>query len=69
MIDTGSLVRCLAALDARAKTIVRRSFHDDRTAEDIARELQTTAGNVRVLRHRAIAQLRRCLDANRSEAE
>jgi RNA polymerase sigma-70 factor (ECF subfamily) len=69
MIETTALVRCLATLDARSKTVVRGSYHDDRSAEDIALELQTTPGNVRVLRHRALAQLRRCLDAHRSEAE
>jgi RNA polymerase sigma-70 factor (ECF subfamily) len=61
-IDTGALVRCLSALDPRGRTVVYLSFNEDRSAEDIATVVETTAGNVRVLRHRAIAQLRKCLD-------
>jgi RNA polymerase sigma-70 factor (ECF subfamily) len=41
---------------------VALSFQQDRTAEEVAERLGTTAGNVRVLRHRAVAALRRCLD-------
>ena len=61
-IDTGALVRCLNALDARGRTVVYLSFNEDRSAEHIATVVETTASNVRVLRHRAIAALRRCLD-------
>lgn len=67
MIETGALVRCLAALDARARAVVHLSFQEERTTEEIATELETTTGNVRVLRHRAIAALRRCLDGGRRE--
>jgi hypothetical protein len=38
------------------------SFNEERSAEEIAARLETTPGNVRLLRHRAVAQLRRCLD-------
>lgn len=61
-VETGALVHCLSALDLRARTIVNFSFHDGRSAEEIAKVFETTAGNVRVLRHRALAALRRCLD-------
>ncbi len=62
LIDTGALVHCLAALDLRGRMVVNLSFHEERSADEIAKVLETTAGNVRVLRHRAIASLRRCLD-------
>lgn len=62
-IDTGALARCLLELDARGRTVVHLSFTEGRSAEQIATVVETTAGNVRVLRHRAVAQLRRCLDA------
>lgn len=61
-IDTGALARCLAGLDARGRTVVYLSFTEGHSAEQIATAVETTPGNVRVLRHRAVAQLRRCLD-------
>ena len=61
-IGTGALVRCLASLDERARSVVYLSFRDERSANEIAATLETTIGNVRVLRHRAIAALRACLD-------
>jgi RNA polymerase sigma-70 factor (ECF subfamily) len=61
-VDTGALVPCVAALDLRGRMVVMLSFYEERPAEHIAQALETTAGNVRVLRHRAIAALRRCLD-------
>jgi len=61
-IGTSALVRCLAALDERARTVVYLSFREEQSADEIAGTLATTAGNVRVLRHRAIAELRACLD-------
>jgi RNA polymerase sigma-70 factor (ECF subfamily) len=62
LIDVDTLVRCLAALDTRARLVVELSFHEQRSADEIALKLAITPGNVRVLRHRAVAQLRRCLD-------
>jgi len=66
-IETGALVRCVAALDLRGRMVVTMSFLEQRSAEEIAKALETTAGNVRVLRHRAIAGLRRCLDGGLSD--
>ena len=64
-MDKGALTRCLSALDARWRTVVYLSFTEGKAAEEIASALETTPGNVRVLRHRAVAQLRRCLDKRR----
>ena len=61
-VDLGALYRCLERLDLRARSVVHLSFYRDKSADEIAGVLATTAGNVRVLRHRAVAQLRRCLD-------
>ncbi len=61
-IDQGALYGCLRRLDARGRRVVYLSFHEQESAEQIALALTTTAGNVRVLRHRAVAQLRECLD-------
>ena len=62
MIDVTAMQRCLVRLDVRARSVLHLSFIREKSADDIARALETTPGNVRVLRHRALAQLRRCLD-------
>lgn len=61
-VELGALVRCLGGLELRARQIVLLTFQHDRSADEIAAELTLTAGNVRVVRHRALAALRRCLD-------
>ena len=55
--------RCLAALRERDRTIVIQTFYAERATEEIATALGMTAGAVRVGRHRALAQMRECLDA------
>jgi RNA polymerase sigma-70 factor (ECF subfamily) len=67
-LDAPALYRCLVKLELRSRVVVQMCFHDDATAEEIGVHLGLTAGNVRVLRHRAIAQLRSCLDRGQ-EAE
>ncbi|HXU04092.1 MAG TPA: sigma-70 family RNA polymerase sigma factor [Polyangia bacterium] len=62
-IDTEALWRCLRALEERARRVLMLSFNDERSADEIATLLAISAVNVRVLRHRSIAALRRCLDA------
>lgn len=62
LTETAALLRCFDALDARAKQVVVMSFQEEHSAEEIARVLATTSGNVRVLRHRALHALRSCLD-------
>jgi RNA polymerase sigma-70 factor (ECF subfamily) len=62
-IDAMAILRCFGALDARAQEVLLLSFHDERPADEIAGLFGTTAGNVRVLRHRAILALRQCLEA------
>lgn len=62
-LDSGALVRCMSKLDARARTVLRLSFQAESAVGEIARVLDTSAGNVRVVRHRALASLRQCLDS------
>jgi RNA polymerase sigma-70 factor (ECF subfamily) len=69
LVETGPLLRCLDALEARARRVIVLSFHEDRSAEEISSELALSAGNVRVMRHRALAALRKCLDGNRAGSE
>jgi RNA polymerase sigma-70 factor (ECF subfamily) len=61
-VDLGALMRCLGKLEERARLVVTLSFHEGQASDSVAATLGTTAGNVRVLRHRAVAALRRCLD-------
>ena len=67
-VDMAALLRCLDGLDARSRRVVTLSFNEERPAEDVAGALGTSAGNVRVIRHRAVAALRRCLDAKGEQA-
>ncbi len=57
-----ALIRCVAALDQRSRSVVMLSFNEERPSDEIAAVLSISSANVRVLRHRAIAALRRCLD-------
>ena len=67
-IDRVGLEHCLDRLSPREGAVVRMSFNEDRAAQDIADQLGLTAGNVRVIRHRVLAQLRECLDGAEGEA-
>jgi RNA polymerase sigma-70 factor, ECF subfamily len=60
-LDLGALATCLAQLESRARTVLHLSFYHDKSADEIAAVLETSAGNVRVVRHRAVAQLRECM--------
>lgn len=63
-LDVEALLHCLGGLDQRARTVLQLSFYRDKSADEIAGVLSTSAGNVRVLRHRAVAQLRDCMEAS-----
>jgi RNA polymerase sigma-70 factor, ECF subfamily len=67
-LDAHALWQCVGKLDGRARSVLFLSFGREKQAEEIARALETTAGNVRVVRHRAIAQLRRCLETGGATA-
>jgi RNA polymerase sigma-70 factor (ECF subfamily) len=66
-VDLEALVRCLAGLDARGRMVVLLSFHEGHSADEVAARLGVTTGNARVLRHRAVAALRRCIDEPRGD--
>lgn len=61
-VDAARLALCLGKASPRDQRVVLMTFQDDRSAEDIAAELGTSAGNVRVLRHRVLAALQRCVE-------
>jgi RNA polymerase sigma-70 factor (ECF subfamily) len=60
-LDHEQLTRCLQALKERDRTVVVMTFYDERTGADVAGFLGVSEANVRVIRHRAIHQLRACM--------
>lgn len=60
-LDDQQLARCLQGLRERERTVVVLTFYDERTGADVAGFLGVSEGNVRVIRHRAIHQLRACM--------
>lgn len=59
--DRGRLADCLARLPERERTTLMLTFYDDLPAEALASELDLTPANVRVIRHRALQRLRKCV--------
>jgi len=45
--------------------LVVMTFFDDQPSEAVGQQLGCSAGNVRVIRHRGIDKLRRCVDPGR----
>jgi RNA polymerase sigma-70 factor (ECF subfamily) len=60
-LDHERVARCLAALAERERSVLLLSFFEEQPAEAVGRSLGLTAGNVRVIRHRGIEKLRRCV--------
>lgn len=60
-LDHERLAHCLARLPERERTVLLLTFYDDMTAEMLARELDLTPANVRVIRHRGLERLRACV--------
>jgi RNA polymerase sigma-70 factor, ECF subfamily len=60
-IDSERLRLCLAALPERERAVLLMTFYDDRPADTVAAELNLSAGNVRVIRHRGLDRLRACM--------
>jgi RNA polymerase sigma-70 factor, ECF subfamily len=63
-LDFRTMLQCLEKLGERDRRVLGMTFHDDRTADEIATLIGLTTANVRVIRHRALVQLRHCVDAN-----
>ncbi|HEX9241340.1 MAG TPA: sigma-70 family RNA polymerase sigma factor [Anaeromyxobacter sp.] len=62
-LDVERLDRCLDGLPPRERAVLQLTFYADRLGAEIAAELELTPGNVRVVRHRALAHLRACMGA------
>jgi RNA polymerase sigma-70 factor (ECF subfamily) len=64
-VDDGQLARCVQALRERDRSVIVMAFYDEQTARQTATFLGTSEANVRVIRHRALRQLRACMEAGR----
>jgi len=62
-IDDNRLTRCVQTLRERERTVVVLTFYDEQTAAEVAGFLGISEANVRVIRHRAVRQLRACLES------
>jgi RNA polymerase sigma-70 factor (ECF subfamily) len=60
-LDHERLARCVQNLRERERTTVVMTFYDERAGADVASVLGVSEAHVRVIRHRAIHQLRNCL--------
>jgi RNA polymerase sigma-70 factor, ECF subfamily len=60
-LDYEQLARCVQNLKERERAVVIMTFYDEQTSADVSNFLGVSEGNVRVIRHRAIHQLRDCM--------
>ncbi len=60
-LDRARMGACLGRLGERERTVIVLTFYDERDADEIATALGMTPGNVRVVRHRALARLATCM--------
>lgn len=64
--DRKKLEHCLRGLEPKARAVVVATFMEDRDADEIGRAMQLSPGNVRVIRHRALARLQACVEGAHS---
>lgn len=60
--DVRRLMGCMGRLPEREALIVRMTFLEDRGLDEMAERIGASSGNVRVIRHRALAKLATCLE-------
>lgn len=62
--DHAQLVHCLESLPERERTVLLLTFYNDMPARALARELDLSTANVRVIRHRGLQHLRTCIQGD-----
>ena len=67
-LDHERVADCLERLPERERSVLVMTFFDDQPSEAVGQQLGCSAGNVRVIRHRGIDKLRRCVDPGRRAA-
>ncbi|HEX2456835.1 MAG TPA: sigma-70 family RNA polymerase sigma factor [Vicinamibacterales bacterium] len=61
-LDGQRLARCVQALRERERSVIVMTFYDEHSAVEAGTYLGISEANVRVIRHRAIKQLRTCME-------
>jgi RNA polymerase sigma-70 factor (ECF subfamily) len=64
-LDLDRLEQCLAQLADRERSVMFLTFYAESSAAAVATDIGVSEGNVRVIRHRALAKLRACVLAER----
>lgn len=67
-LDHERVADCLDRLPERERAVIVLSFLDEQGADAVGAQLGLSPGNVRVIRHRSLDRLRRCVDAGRRAA-
>jgi RNA polymerase sigma-70 factor (ECF subfamily) len=62
-LDEQRLAGCVQSLNERERTVIILSFYDEQSGAEVGRFLGVSEANVRVIRHRAMQQLRGCMGA------
>ncbi|HUU94446.1 MAG TPA: sigma-70 family RNA polymerase sigma factor [Phycisphaerae bacterium] len=60
-LDRDQLTRCVERLPERYRSVIVMTFYDEKTSADVGSFLGVSEANVRVIRHRALHQLRACM--------
>jgi len=60
-LDEKRLAHCLEGLPERERTVLLLTFYDDTPADALAHDLNLSPANVRVIRHRGLERLRKCV--------
>jgi RNA polymerase sigma-70 factor (ECF subfamily) len=60
-VDMDKLAECLNKLSERERSIVVMTFYQERSSQTVAAALGLSTQNVRVIRHRALGRLRKCM--------
>lgn len=65
-LDHQRVADCLSHLSERERSVLVLTFYDEQPSDAVGAQLGLSAANVRVIRHRGVGKLRRCVTAGRS---
>ncbi len=60
-VDLPRMAQCLNTLEAHARQVIVLTYYAERNAAQIAEELGSSSGAIRIARHRAMERLRDCM--------